>query len=133
MHSVPLFDKYWYLSKNHFKAIMGALRYTTNPQPSYSDRFHDVRQLIDAWNEFMAEEYITGWWNCLDESMSVFNNPYCPRWMVIPRKPHPFGNKYHSICDGNIDDDLKKCGNPIMWRIELQEGKDRPDGAGPKK
>ena len=53
--------------------------------------------------------------------------------MVVPRKPHPFGNEYHSICDGNIDDDDKKCGNPIMWRIELQEGKDRPDGAGPKK
>ena len=122
-----------YFSKNRFKAIMGALRYTNNQQPSYSDKFHDVRQLIDAWNDFMAEEYVAGWWNCLDESMSVFNNPYCPGWMVVPRKPHPFGNEYHSICDGNIDDDLNNCGNPIMWRIELQEGKDRPDGAGPKK
>jgi hypothetical protein len=71
----------------------------------------------------MLEEYFAGQWNCLDESMSVFNNPYCPGWMVVPRKPHPFRNEYHNICDGNFDDDENKCGNPIMWCIELQEGK----------
>ena len=66
--------------------------------------------------------------------MNVCLNPYSPGFMVIPRKPHPFGNEYHSICDGAIDDtDNKKCGNPIMWHVELQEGKDCPAGAGPKK
>ena len=40
---------------------MGALRYTNKPQPDYSDKFHDVRQLIDAWNDHMAEEYFAGW------------------------------------------------------------------------
>ena len=39
--------------------------------------------------------------------------------MCVPRKPHPFGNEYQSIADG--DD-----GKPIMWRIRLQEGKDCP-------
>ncbi len=81
----------------------------------------------------MAEEYFASWWNCLNKSMSIFNNPYCPGWMVVPRKPHPFRNEYHSISDGNIDDDDMKGGNPIMWCIKLQEGKDSPDGAGPKK
>ena len=38
---------------------------------------------------------------------------------MVPRKPHPFGNEYHSIADGDH-------GRPIMWRIKLQEGKDRP-------
>ena len=38
--------------------------------------------------------------------------------MVVPRKPHPFGNEYHTIADG--DD-----GKPIMFRIKLVEGKDR--------
>ena len=42
--------------------------------------------------------------------------------MYVPRKPHPFGNEYHTIADG--DD-----GKPIMWRIKLQEGKDRPKKA----
>ncbi len=55
-------------------------------------------------------------------------NPYDPGWMVVPRKPHPFGNEYHTICDGEVG-----CGNPIMWLVKLQEGKDRPDKAGPKK
>ncbi len=39
--------------------------------------------------------------------------------MSLPRKPHPFGNEYHSIADG---DDSK----PIMWRVRIVEGKDRP-------
>ena len=39
--------------------------------------------------------------------------------MVVPRKPHTFGNGYHSIAD-----DIK--GYPIMWRMQLREGKDRP-------
>ena len=39
--------------------------------------------------------------------------------MSLPRKPHPFGNEYHSIADG--DD-----GKPIMWRVRIVEGKDRP-------
>jgi hypothetical protein len=39
--------------------------------------------------------------------------------MTLPWKPHPFGNEYHSIADG--DD-----GHFIMWRVKLVEGKDRP-------
>jgi hypothetical protein len=39
--------------------------------------------------------------------------------MCVPRKPHPFGNEYHSIADGD-------GGKPILWRIKLVEGKDRP-------
>ena len=39
--------------------------------------------------------------------------------MYVPRKPNPSGNEYHSIADGDQ-------GKPIMWRVKLQEGKDRP-------
>ncbi|KAL3802284.1 hypothetical protein ACHAWO_002132 [Cyclotella atomus] len=39
--------------------------------------------------------------------------------MVVPRKPHEKGNEYHTICDGDE-------GRPILWRMELVEGKDRP-------
>ena len=35
---------------------------------------------------------------------------------------HPDGNEYHSIAD---DDD----GQPVTWRIKIQEGKDRPKDA----
>ncbi|KAL7472268.1 hypothetical protein ACHAXS_012601 [Conticribra weissflogii] len=44
---------------------------------------------------------------------------FCPGFMCVPQKPHPFGNEYHTICDGNQ-------GRAILWRAEMVEGKDRP-------
>ena len=44
--------------------------------------------------------------------------------MCVPRKPHPFGNEYHSIADGATEKGLE--GKPIIWRVKIQEGKDRP-------
>ena len=38
-------------------------------------------------------------------------------WVFCPRKPHPFGNKWHTA----------RCGiTRILFSIELVEGKDRP-------
>ena len=45
--------------------------------------------------------------------------------MSVPRKPHPLGNEYHSISDGDE-------GDPVMYRIKIQEGKDRPKDANGK-
>jgi len=106
---------------------MQALRFTNTPQPQYNDRFHDVRQMIEAFNNHYMENYTPGWISCIDESMIDWLNKYCPGWMCVPRKPHPFGNEYHTICDC----DLTK-GAPIMFRVELMEGKDRPVELGPK-
>lgn len=57
--------------------------------------------------------------------MSVWTNQWtCPGWMFVPRKPHPMGNEYHSLC----------CGiSGIMYAIELVEGKDRPQQLSPPK
>ena len=38
--------------------------------------------------------------------------------MPLPRKPHSFGNEYHSIAS-------RDGGKPIMWRVKIVEGKDR--------
>ena len=70
----------------------------------------------------MQKKYCPSWLNCLDESMNTWLDKYCPGFMCVPRKPHPFGNEYHSIADGD-------GGKPIMWRVKLQEGKDRPKNA----
>ena len=51
--------------------------------------------------------------------MSTWLNKFCPGFMTVPCKPHPFGNEYHSIADG--DD-----GKATMWRVKIVEGKDRP-------
>ena len=56
---------------------------------------------------------LSGWANCLDESMSIWTNKFsCPGFMFIPRKPWPFGNKYHTVCCC--------CATGIMWGIDLR-------------
>jgi hypothetical protein len=50
--------------------------------------------------------------------MNTWLNKFCPGFMTLPRKPHPFGNEYHSITDGNG----RKL---ITWRIKIVKGKDR--------
>ena len=43
--------------------------------------------------------------------------------MFVPRKLHPIGNEYHSIC----------CGlSGVIYSIEFVEGKDRPRKLPPK-
>ncbi|KAL7524687.1 hypothetical protein ACHAXR_004709, partial [Thalassiosira sp. AJA248-18] len=111
-----------YMSLTRFKNICSAMRYTDEELPSFLDRFHDVRKILIAFNDHYGMNYSPSWMNTLDESMNSWPDKHCPGFMCVPRKPHPFGNEYHSIADGDQ-------GRPIMWRIKLQEGKDRPKKA----
>jgi hypothetical protein len=117
-----------YMSGARFQAITTAYRLTNLNPPEYIDKFFEIRQLQDAFNKHYETNYNPGWWNCVDESISVWLDKFCPGFMCVPRKPHPFGNEYHTICDGFLDG-----GYPIMWRAMIQEGKDRPPELGPKK
>ena len=74
--------------------------------------------MIAAWNEHMAKIFLAAWVVCLDKSMSIWHNRWtCPGWVFCPRKPHPFGNEYHTAC----------CGlSGILFSMELVEGKDHP-------
>jgi hypothetical protein len=111
-----------YMSKTRFADITGAIRYTDKAEPLlFVDSFHEVCQMIEVFNEHCEREYSPAWISCLDESMNSWLNKFCPGFMVCPRKPWPFGNEYHSIADGD-----ENGHNPIMWRIRLVEGKDRP-------
>jgi hypothetical protein len=111
-----------YMSKTRFTDITGAIRYMDKTEPLlFVDMFHEVRQMIEAFNEHYEREYSPAWISCLDELMNSWLNKFCPGFMVCPRKPWPFGNKYHSIADGD-----ENGHNPIMWKIRLVEGKDRP-------
>ncbi len=60
------------------------------------------------------------WMNCINELMNSWLNKFCPGFMTLPRKPHTFGNKYHSIANGD-------GGKFIMWRVKIVEGKDCPN------
>eukprot|EP00804_Cyclotella_cryptica_P008982 CCRYP_003105-RA/>CCRYP_003105-RA protein AED:0.31 eAED:0.24 QI:0/0/0/1/0/0/2/0/230 len=108
------------MSLNRFQAIDKAMRYTNCPPPTdFVDRFHDISQLQDAFNTHYTENYIPSYLNCLDKSMKTWLDQKCPGFMALDCKPHPFGNEYHTIADG--DD-----GKPIVWQIKIQDGKDCP-------
>ena len=107
-----------WMSMRRSEAILGALSFTKRQPPVYKDRFWEVREMMDAFNNHMADIFKCGWVACLDESMSIwFNKWTCPGWMMVPRKPHPFGNEYHTICCG-------LCG--WLFAMSIQEGKDAP-------
>ncbi len=55
----------------------------------------------------------------IDKSMNLWMDRFCPGFICVPCKPHPFGNNNHSIADG---DQVRA----ILWRVELVEGKDWP-------
>lgn len=77
--------------------------------------------MVRDWNWNMKENFCSGWVNCLDESMMIwFCRWTCPGWMFVPRKPHPFGNEWHTLC----------CAlSSILFVLILVEGKDKPRGA----
>ena len=113
-----------YMSGRRFQNIGVAIRYTNIELPAFLYRFHDVWKMIDAFNEHYNCEYFPSWFNCLYKLMNSFLKKFCPGFMCVPRKPRPFGNEYYSIANGVTEKGLE--GKPIMWRVKLQEGKDRP-------
>jgi hypothetical protein len=106
------------MSRSRFDEIAHCLRYTNDAPPTYCDWFFEIQKLVKAWNENMAVNFSPGWISCLDESMLTWANKYtCPGYMFGPRKPWPFGNKFHTI----------DCGvSEILYNLELVEGKDEP-------
>ncbi|KAL7476887.1 hypothetical protein ACHAW6_002716, partial [Cyclotella cf. meneghiniana] len=120
-----MLSKFYFMSQNRFMTIDSALQNTQNPTSTeFVDKFHDVQELIDAFNDHYSDEYLASWINCLDESMNTCDgsmntllNTYAQGFISVPCKPHRFGNEYHYIADG--DDRM-----PIMQHTWIQEGKD---------
>ena len=92
--------------------------FTDRPAPAYTDRFWEVRQMMEEWRRNMKEFFYPSWILCLDKSMSIWMSKYtCPGWVFCPRKPHPFGNEYHTICCAE---------SGILFDFEIVEGNDHP-------
>jgi hypothetical protein len=93
-----------FMTYNRFHSIMAAIRYTNKAAPIiFTDRFFEVRQMIDAFNNYYASEYNPSWLNCIHELMSSWQNKFGPGFMCVPQKPHAQGNEYHSIADADTD------------------------------
>jgi hypothetical protein len=89
------------MTKTRFHVIGQNLIFTDVPPPNFVDKFWQIRQMIHAWNAHLANTFVAAWVVCLDERMSIWHNRLtCPGWVFCPRKPHPFGNEYHSACCG---------------------------------
>ena len=103
-------------------AIISVLSFTDAIPPTFLDKFWEIQQMVEAWGVSMVENFVPGYVNCLDESISIWTNKFtCPGFMFVPHKPWPFGNQYHTICC---------CTSSIMWGIDLVEGKDHPRALG---
>ena len=88
-----------FMSRKWFEVILKTLAITARQPPAFRDHFWEVREIIEAWNANMTEQFTPSWLSCLDESMSPWTNKYsCPGWIFVPRKPWPFGNEYHMVC-----------------------------------
>ena len=89
-----------YMTGYCFDQITSALRFTIIEYPIWRYRVHQVMDLIKYFNDHMKIIFIPGWISCLDESMSLWTIQWtCPGWIFCPRKPQPYVNEYHSICD----------------------------------
>ena len=107
-----------FMSRRRFDLITKSLSYTDAYAPAYRDKYWQVRQMLQAFNAHMASIFSSSWVICLDESMSIWHNKFtCPGWIYCPRKPHPYGNEYHTACCGK---------SHILFSLELVEGKDHP-------
>ena len=78
----------------------------------------------EGWNKNVAARFEPSWVSVIDESIQEWINCYtCPGWIFVPRKPHPFGNKYHKIACAK---------SKFINNVDIMEGGDKPRGVGNK-
>ena len=106
-----------FMSCKQLKVILNALVITTSHPPAFRDHFWEVKNMLQAWNESMVEQFTPSWVSCLDESMNTWTNKYTyPGWMFAPRKLWSFGMSTMA-CYSLLG---------LFWQLELVEGKDGP-------
>ena len=105
MAKSALFRLNYIMSRNWFDSILGALR-ITNREVTYEDGFLQMRQLEEAWNQNMDQQFLPSWINVLDEPMMEWFNNWASGFMCVSRKPYPFGNERHTICCSNTLQDI---------------------------
>ena len=94
------------------------MSYTNFPIPEFNDPFFQQRKMQEGYNKKMAAHFDPSWVSDLGESIQKEINRYtCPGWMFVPRKPHPFGNQYHTVTCAK---------SKVIYNVDIFEGKDQP-------
>ena len=74
-----------FMTYSRFRYILQAIRYTDKAEHLFFlNKFHEVRQMIDAFNDHYATGYKPSWLNCIDELMNSWLNKFCPGFMTLP-------------------------------------------------
>ena len=72
----------------------------------------------EGQNNKTEAHFDPSWVSVIDESIQEGINSYnCHGRMFVPHKPHPCGNKYHTIACAIYK---------VIYNAEIVEGKDRP-------
>ena len=66
-----------WMTGNQYEQILQAHLYTNRDPPEYVDKFFEIRQLQEAWNDHYASKYLPSFFNCLDESMNIWLHEFC--------------------------------------------------------
>ena len=113
-----------FMSGKRFAIVNSCMCITTREPPTtYRDKFWEIREMCEAFNEHMDTFFSPGTQTCIDESMVAFLARWaCPGWVNVKRKPHPFGNEYHIIADVETK---------IIFGVEIVETKKDAPTEGP--
>lgn len=79
-----------------------------------ADPFKPVMRMWDSCRAQFNKVVTPGWLLCLDESMVAWQGRGMPGFMVVPRKPTPFGLEIHTCCCAQ---------SGILVNFEVYEGK----------
>eukprot|EP00957_Ditylum_brightwellii_P133611 10187066-Ditylum_brightwellii.AAC.1 len=50
-----------YMPSTRFEEILSAFTFTNHERPSFKDRFGEVQQMVNAWNNHMKEYFYPSW------------------------------------------------------------------------
>lgn len=91
-----------YLGNSMSRTRFGKMHQSTRlqneePPTDYCNRFLHVQKLLDSFNEKTESAFGPSWITCLDASIVISCNAFCPGYLNVKRKSYPFGNKYSTI------------------------------------
>ena len=114
-HGAPLCLGIW-MTQTRFETILSAHTLTNITSPTFIDKFWEGQKMVEAWGMNMKDNFIPGYMNCLDESMSVWTNKFtCPGFVFIPINHSPLAMNTTLF----VAAPRASCGALIWWKVRI--------------